>query len=59
MGQPAAKQGDQVLATDTHIVMVPAVPSPLPTPPGTAFQTSPSVPYASANPLHVTRHAHQ
>ena len=23
MGQPAAKQGDQVVATDTHIVMVP------------------------------------
>lgn len=24
MGQPAAKQGDQVMATDTHIVMVPS-----------------------------------
>jgi uncharacterized Zn-binding protein involved in type VI secretion len=36
MGQPAAKQGDQVTAVDTHIVMVPSgpgtVPSPLPHP---------------------------
>ncbi|HLG13131.1 MAG TPA: PAAR domain-containing protein [Blastocatellia bacterium] len=33
MGQPAAKQGDQVVATDTHIVMVPAPPGPpVPTP---------------------------
>lgn len=37
MGQPAAKQGDQVTATDTHIVMVPApsgspTPTPLPHP---------------------------
>lgn len=32
MGQPAAKQGDQIIATDTHIVMVPTVPSPIPTP---------------------------
>ncbi len=33
MGQPAAKQGDKVVATDTHIVMVPAAPSPpVPTP---------------------------
>jgi uncharacterized Zn-binding protein involved in type VI secretion len=33
MGQPAAKQGDQVISTDTHIVMVPAPPSaPVPTP---------------------------
>lgn len=32
MGQPAAKQGDQVLATDIHIVMIPAAPSPVPTP---------------------------
>ncbi len=32
MGQPAAKQGDQVIATDTHIIMIPAVPSPVPTP---------------------------
>lgn len=31
MGQPAAKQGDQIVATDTHIVMVPAPPGP-PTP---------------------------
>lgn len=33
MGQPAAKKGDQVTATDIHIVMVPAPPgSPVPTP---------------------------
>ena len=33
MGQPAAKKGDQVVGTDTHIVMVPAPPAPpVPTP---------------------------
>lgn len=32
MGQPAAKKGDQIVATDTHIVMVPAGPSLVPTP---------------------------
>src|SRR4030042_4570196 len=33
MGQPAAKQGDQVMATDIHIIMIPAPPgSPVPTP---------------------------
>jgi uncharacterized Zn-binding protein involved in type VI secretion len=33
MGMPAAKQGDQIVAIDTHIVMVPAPPgSPVPTP---------------------------
>lgn len=38
MGQPAAKQGDRIVATDTHIVMVPPpgpgplVPTPLPHP---------------------------
>jgi uncharacterized Zn-binding protein involved in type VI secretion len=33
MGQPAAKKGDQVMAVDTHIVMVPAPPGPpVPTP---------------------------
>ena len=33
MGKPAAKQGDRVLATDTHIVLVPAPPGPpVPTP---------------------------
>jgi uncharacterized Zn-binding protein involved in type VI secretion len=33
MGQPAAKQGDKIAATDTHIVMVPAGPAPpVPTP---------------------------
>ncbi|SRR6266511_2464503 len=31
MGQPAAKQGDQVMAVDTHIVIVPGAP-PVPTP---------------------------
>ena len=31
MGQPAAKQGDKVVAVDTHIVMVPGTP-PAPTP---------------------------
>lgn len=36
MGQPAAKQGDQVVAVDVHVVMIPApsgaVPTPLPHP---------------------------
>jgi uncharacterized Zn-binding protein involved in type VI secretion len=33
LGLPAAKQGDQIIATDTHIVMIPAPPgSPIPTP---------------------------
>ncbi|MCB9101765.1 MAG: PAAR domain-containing protein [Anaerolineales bacterium] len=32
MGQPAAKQGDQIMATDTHIVMVPSPGGPAPTP---------------------------
>jgi uncharacterized Zn-binding protein involved in type VI secretion len=32
MGQPGAKQGDQVMATDIHIIMIPAVPNPIPTP---------------------------
>ncbi len=36
MGQPAAKQGDQIVATDTHLVLVPSpsgsVPTPLPHP---------------------------
>ena len=31
MGQPAAKQGDTIVAIDTHIVMVPS-PGPVPTP---------------------------
>jgi|SRR5206468_6990410 len=31
MGQPAAKQGDKIVAVDTHIVMVPGTP-PVPTP---------------------------
>lgn len=36
MGQPAAKQGDRIIATDTHIVMIPVgsslVPTPIPHP---------------------------
>lgn len=33
MRQPAAKQGDQITATDTHVVLVPAPPgAPVPTP---------------------------
>jgi uncharacterized Zn-binding protein involved in type VI secretion len=32
MGQPAAKQGDQIVAVDTHIVMVPGATGPVPTP---------------------------
>jgi uncharacterized Zn-binding protein involved in type VI secretion len=32
MGQPAAKQGDQVIAIDIHIVLVPSPGGPVPTP---------------------------
>jgi uncharacterized Zn-binding protein involved in type VI secretion len=32
MGQPAAKQGDRVVGTDTHIVMIPSPGGPVPTP---------------------------
>ena len=32
MREPAAKQGDQILATDTHIVLVPAPGGPVPVP---------------------------
>lgn len=32
MGQPAAKEGDQVVATDTHVVMIPSPGGPVPTP---------------------------
>jgi uncharacterized Zn-binding protein involved in type VI secretion len=32
MGQPAAKQGDLVTATDTHVVLVPSPGGPVPTP---------------------------
>jgi uncharacterized Zn-binding protein involved in type VI secretion len=32
MGQPAAKKGDQIVAVDTHIVMVPSPGGPVPTP---------------------------
>ena len=31
-GQPAAKEGDQITATDTHIVMIPSPGGPVPTP---------------------------
>ena len=31
MGQPAAKQGDQIIAVDTHFVMVPSPGGPVPT----------------------------
>jgi uncharacterized Zn-binding protein involved in type VI secretion len=37
MGQPAAKQGDKVVATDTHIVMIPSPGGPVPTPLPSAF----------------------
>lgn len=32
MGQPAAKQGDKVVGTDIHIVMIPSPGGPVPTP---------------------------
>ncbi|MBS7613974.1 PAAR domain-containing protein [Candidatus Bathyarchaeota archaeon] len=32
MGQPAAKQGDKIFATDTHIIMVLTPTGPVPTP---------------------------
>ncbi len=32
MAQPAAKQGDQITATDTHIVLVPTATGEVPTP---------------------------
>jgi uncharacterized Zn-binding protein involved in type VI secretion len=32
MGQPAAKQGDQVMATDIHIIMIATPGGPVPTP---------------------------
>lgn len=32
MGQPGAKQGDRVIAVDTHIVMIPSPGGPVPTP---------------------------
>lgn len=32
MGQPAAKQGDQIMASDIHIVMIPSPGGPVPTP---------------------------
>lgn len=32
MGNPAAKQGDQIMATDIHVVMIPTPGGPVPTP---------------------------
>ena len=32
MAQPAAKQGDEVVAVDTHVVMIPSPAGPVPTP---------------------------
>jgi uncharacterized Zn-binding protein involved in type VI secretion len=32
MGQPAAKQGDRIVGTDIHIVMIPSPGGPIPTP---------------------------
>ena len=32
MGQPGAKEGDKVVATDIHIVMIPSPGGPIPTP---------------------------
>lgn len=32
MGQPAAKEGDHIVAVDTHIVMIPSPGGPIPTP---------------------------
>ena len=32
MSQPAAKKGDQIIATDIHIVMIPSPGGPVPTP---------------------------
>ena len=32
MGQPAAKQGDKIIATDVHIIMIPSPGGPVPTP---------------------------
>ena len=34
MGQPAAKQGDRVIATDTHIILIPTPGGPVPVPTG-------------------------
>ncbi|PKP60320.1 MAG: hypothetical protein CVT89_00015 [Candidatus Altiarchaeales archaeon HGW-Altiarchaeales-2] len=32
MGQPAAKMGDKIIATDIHIIMIPTPGGPVPTP---------------------------
>lgn len=32
MGQPAAKEGDQIVATDIHIIQIPSPGGPIPTP---------------------------
>lgn len=38
MGQPAARQGDQITALDTHIVLLPSPGGPVPTPLPHPFQ---------------------
>lgn len=38
MGKPAAKQGDKIIATDIHIVMIPTPGGPVPTPLPHVFQ---------------------
>jgi len=38
MGKPAAKQGDKIIATDIHILMVPTPGGPVPTPTPMPFQ---------------------
>ena len=49
MGQPAAKQGDMITATDTHIFLIPSPGGPVPTPAPCPFMgtinagTSPTV----------------
>jgi len=37
MSQPAAKQGDRIIATDTHVVMVPSATGEVPTPTSLPF----------------------
>ena len=38
MGQPAAKEGDQIVAVDTHIIMIPSPGGPIPTPLPSPFE---------------------
>jgi uncharacterized Zn-binding protein involved in type VI secretion len=32
MGMPAAKQGDKIIATDIHVILIPPIPTPTPLP---------------------------